>query len=52
MSKVTFDMAMSVDGFVAGPNQSLDNPLVRESKDDCTSGCSTSPARTRLRSRR
>ena len=27
MTKVTCDMAMSIDGFVAGPNQSLDNPL-------------------------
>jgi dihydrofolate reductase len=27
MSRVTTDMAMSVDGFVAGPNQSLDNPF-------------------------
>jgi dihydrofolate reductase len=27
MSTVTSDMAMSVDGFVAGPNQSLDNPF-------------------------
>jgi dihydrofolate reductase len=27
MSKVTSDMAMSVDGFVAGPKQSLDNPF-------------------------
>ena len=27
MSNVTSDMAMSVDGFVAGPNQSLDNPF-------------------------
>jgi dihydrofolate reductase len=27
MSKVTCDLAMSVDGFVAGPNQSLDNPI-------------------------
>ena len=27
MSKVTTDMAMSVDGFVAGPNQSLDKPF-------------------------
>jgi hypothetical protein len=27
MSKVRSDMAMSVDGFVAGPNQSLDNPF-------------------------
>ncbi|MDQ3985166.1 MAG: dihydrofolate reductase family protein [Actinomycetota bacterium] len=27
MSKVTSDMATSVDGFVAGPNQSLDNPF-------------------------
>ncbi|MET9338816.1 MULTISPECIES: dihydrofolate reductase family protein [unclassified Nonomuraea] len=27
MGKVTSDMAMSVDGYVAGPNQSLDNPF-------------------------
>ncbi|MEU7893175.1 dihydrofolate reductase family protein [Nonomuraea sp. NPDC049152] len=27
MSKVTCDMAMSLDGFVAGPNQSLENPF-------------------------
>jgi dihydrofolate reductase len=27
MSKVTCDMAMSLDGFVAGPHQSLDNPF-------------------------
>jgi dihydrofolate reductase len=27
MSKVTCDMAMSIDGFVAGPNQSRENPL-------------------------
>jgi dihydrofolate reductase len=27
MSKVTSDMAMSVDGFVAGPNQSADKPF-------------------------
>lgn len=27
MSKVTCDIGISVDGFVAGPNQSLENPL-------------------------
>jgi dihydrofolate reductase len=27
MTKVTCDMAMSVDGFVAGPNQSPDEPF-------------------------
>ena len=27
MSKVTCDMAMSLDGFVAGPDQSLENPF-------------------------
>ncbi|MEW9549502.1 dihydrofolate reductase family protein [Nonomuraea sp. NPDC050783] len=27
MSKVTCDMAMSLDGFVAGPRQTLENPL-------------------------
>ena len=27
MSKVTSDMAMSVDGFTAGHNQSLDKPF-------------------------
>ena len=27
MGSVTCDMAMSIDGYVAGPNQSLENPL-------------------------
>jgi dihydrofolate reductase len=27
MSKVRFDVAISLDGYLAGPNQSLDNPL-------------------------
>jgi dihydrofolate reductase len=27
MTKVTCDMAMSVDGFVAGPNQTVDKPM-------------------------
>lgn len=27
MSKVRFDISISLDGFVAGPNQSVDNPL-------------------------
>src|SRR5262245_26880269 len=27
MSKLRFSIAMSIDGFVAGPNQSVDNPL-------------------------
>jgi len=27
MSKVRFRIAMSLDGFVAGPNQSVENPL-------------------------
>jgi dihydrofolate reductase len=27
LSKVTCDMTMSVDGYVAGPNQNMDNPL-------------------------
>jgi len=27
MSKVTCDMSMSIDGFVAGPHQSMDNPF-------------------------
>ncbi|MFF3442410.1 dihydrofolate reductase family protein [Streptosporangium sp. NPDC002721] len=33
MSKVTCDMAMSLDGFVAGPNQSLENPLGEGAKE-------------------
>jgi dihydrofolate reductase len=33
MSKVTVDISMSVDGFVAGPNQSLDNPLGEGAED-------------------
>lgn len=27
MSKLRFRISMSLDGFVAGPNQSVDNPL-------------------------
>lgn len=27
MTKVTCDLAVSVDGFVAGPSPSLDNPI-------------------------
>ena len=33
MSKVNCDMSMSVDGFVAGPNQSLANPLGEGAED-------------------
>ena len=33
MSKVTADISMSVDGFVAGPHQSLDNPLGEGAED-------------------
>jgi hypothetical protein len=32
MSSVTCDIAMSVDGFVAGPKQSLGKPLRRGSR--------------------
>jgi dihydrofolate reductase len=34
MSLVTTGMAMSIDGFVAGPNQSLDNPFGEGVGDD------------------
>ena len=27
MTKLTFDISMSLDGFIAGPNQTLDEPL-------------------------
>ena len=27
MAKLTLDISMSLDGFVAGPNQTLDEPL-------------------------
>jgi dihydrofolate reductase len=33
MSKVTCDLSISVDGFVAGPRQSLDNPLGEGAED-------------------
>jgi dihydrofolate reductase len=33
MSKVTCDLSISVDGFVAGPHQSLDNPLGEGAED-------------------
>ena len=29
MTKLTFDISMSLDGFTAGPNQTLDEPLGR-----------------------
>jgi dihydrofolate reductase len=34
MSKITCDIAMSVDGFVAGPNQTLETPL-GEGAEEC-----------------
>ncbi|HEX3213195.1 MAG TPA: dihydrofolate reductase family protein [Actinomycetota bacterium] len=33
MSKVTCDISISLDGFAAGPNQSLDNPLGEGAED-------------------
>jgi hypothetical protein len=27
MAKLTFEISMSLDGFVSGPNQTLDEPL-------------------------
>jgi hypothetical protein len=27
MAKLTLDISMSLDGFIAGPNQTLDEPL-------------------------
>ncbi|MGI5325134.1 dihydrofolate reductase family protein [Actinomadura nitritigenes] len=33
MSMVTCDIAMSVDGYVAGPNQSLENPIGEGAED-------------------
>jgi hypothetical protein len=27
MAKLTFDISMSLDGFIAGPNQTLEQPL-------------------------
>jgi len=27
MTRLTFDISMSLDGFIAGPNQSLERPL-------------------------
>ncbi|GAA3411131.1 dihydrofolate reductase family protein [Streptosporangium vulgare] len=35
MSKVTCDMGMSLDGFVAGPNQSLEHPLGEGGAKEC-----------------
>lgn len=36
MSKVTADMAISVDGFAAGPNQSLEHPFGEGARDRLT----------------
>jgi hypothetical protein len=51
MAKVTCDMAVSVDGFVAGPNQSLDKPLGDCVGDRLHRGGSSSLRRTPPRSR-
>ena len=34
MSKVTCDLGVSVDGFVAGPNQSLENPIGERGREN------------------
>ena len=51
MTKVICDMAVSVDGFTAGPNQSADKPFGDGAVDRLTSGCSSSPRPTPRRSR-
>jgi len=37
MTKLKFDITMSLDGFIAGPNQGPDAPL-GEGASACTSG--------------
>lgn len=46
MPDTTCHMSISLDGFVAGPDQSLDNPLGKRARS-CTVG--TSATRGRLR---
>ena len=43
MTRLTLDISMSLDGFVAGPNATLDAPLGR-TENSCTSGSSRSGA--------
>jgi hypothetical protein len=38
MSKVVLDVAMSLDGFTAGPNIGVAEPM-GEAANGCTSGC-------------
>ena len=55
MTNVTADIAISVDGFSAGPDQSLEYPFGKGAGNPCTAGCSAgcsrSPRRTPRRSR-
>ena len=48
----TCDLAISLDGFAAGPNQRLESPSAKASTGACTGGCSRSPRSTPRRSRR
>ena len=38
MARLTFDISMSLDGFVAGPNQTLEQPARRRAAKGSTSG--------------
>ena len=44
MSKAVLYMSMSLDGFIAGPNEGLDNGL-GDGGTACTSGCLSSALR-------
>jgi hypothetical protein len=47
MSATVLYMSISLDGFIAGPNERLDNGL-GDGGDACTSGCRT-PAKSAVR---
>ena len=38
MSKLRFNISMSLDGYAAGPNQGLDAPPARAPREHCTTG--------------
>jgi hypothetical protein len=40
MAKLTLDFSMSLDGFIAGPNQTLDEPLGKLSSSSPTTPAS------------
>ena len=50
MTKIRANLAVSLDGFAAGPNQNAENPFGEGVDGSCTAGCSRTPRPTPRRS--